>query len=181
VSPAWDSVLLSFNEQGQPVYGPLATDRPHQFKAQLIYDFPFGTVVGASWYGSSGLVRSRRAAFMVGVGYPVHYAGRETDGRMPFASRLDLQIQQRIRLNDRVQLTLSATAFSLFNEDAATDYWPNELFAGNQIEISEAEFFEGFDTQQLIEDQGLVRDARFLMDQFFQPPRTIRLGVRLGF
>jgi hypothetical protein len=181
VPATWDHPVMAFGEDGQPVDGPLATDRTHQIKAQLIYDFPFGTVVGASWYGASGIARSRRAAFLSGIGFPVHYRGRETDGRMPFASRLDLQLQHRIRLNDRMRLTLMATVFNLFDQATATDYRPVELFWGQHIDISEAEFFEGFDTQQLIEEQGLVRDARFLMDQFFQPPRTIRLGVRLGF
>ncbi len=172
---------MPFDEQGQPTYGPLATDRTHQIKTQFIYDFPFGTVVGASWYGASGLPRSRRAKFVPGGYYQVHYAGRETDGRMPFASRLDLQLQHRIRLNDQVRLTLMATVFNVFNQSSATDYFPNELFAEEAIAISETDFFAGFDTQQLIEDQGLVRDARFLMDRFFQPPRTIRLGARLSF
>jgi hypothetical protein len=179
VAPTWDSVLMPFDEQGQPVYGRLATDRPHQIKAQLLYDFPFGTVVGASWHGASGVPRMRGVPFNQ-IYQQVLYAGRETDGRMPFASRLDLQVQQRIGLSDRLQLTLMATVFNLFDQGRATDYFASELLWGGMVQISEATFFEGVDTQQLIEEQGLVRDARLLMDREFQPPRTIRLGLPSG-
>ncbi|MCG6926730.1 MAG: TonB-dependent receptor, partial [Acidobacteria bacterium] len=181
ISPAWDSVVMPFGEDGQPVYGPLATDRTHQIKAQLICDLPFGSVVGASWYGASGFARSRRVRVIPGSYYDIHYAGRESDGRMPFTSRLDLQLQQRIRVNDGLQLTLMATVFNVFNQAGPVDYWQNELFGEESIDITEADFFAGFDTEELIEEQGLVRDARFMMDQFYQPPRSIRLGVRLSF
>jgi hypothetical protein len=181
VSPAWDHVFMPFGEDGQPVYGVLATDRTHQVKARLLYDLPFGTVVGASWYGVSGIPRSRRALFVPGGYYQVHYPGRGTEGRNPFLSRLDLQVQQRFHLGDKVDLTLMATVFNVFDQASATDSFPNELFQGQAVDISETDFFAGFDTQQLIEEQGLVRDARFLMDWFYQPPRTIRLGMRLDF
>src|SRR5207344_86220 len=37
----FDYPLTSFDERGQPVYGVLATDRTHQIKARLLYDFAF--------------------------------------------------------------------------------------------------------------------------------------------
>jgi hypothetical protein len=40
---------------------------------------------------------------------------------------------------------------------------------------------DGIDTQAIIAEQRLVRDARFLMDSAYQPPRSIRLGIKLGF
>jgi hypothetical protein len=100
---------------------------------------------------------------------------------MPYASRLDLQLQQRIRLSDRIRLTLTATAFNLFNQGTATDAWSQELFPGQAIAITERDFFAGFDTQELIEEQGLAKDPRFLMDRTFQPQRSIRLAARLSF
>ena len=48
--------------------------------------------------------------------------------------------------------------------------------------MDEAQFYAtGVDTQALIAEQGLVRDARFLMDSGYQAPRTIRVGVKVGF
>ena len=36
-------------------------------------------------------------------------------------------------------------------------------------------------TAQLDSRSGLVRDARFLMDSAYQAPRSIRLGLKVGF
>jgi hypothetical protein len=48
--------------------------------------------------------------------------------------------------------------------------------------VDEAAFYaSGVDTQALIAEQGLVCDARFLMDSGYQAPRSIRLGLKLGF
>jgi len=177
----FDSVLMPFDETGQPVYGALSTDRPHQIKAQFLCELPFGTTVGASWFGASGIPRSRLAAFVPGQGFPVFYEGRETDGRTPFTSQLDLQVQHRIRMDDRLELTLMATAFNLFNRSEPTDYIMHRLFGGQAIDISEAEFFAGFATERLAEEQGLVHFSQASMAWAFQPPRSVRLGVRLSF
>lgn len=181
VNRTFDSYLMAFDERAQPVYGALATDRPHQLKAQLVRELSTGTSVGASWFGASGLARTRGAQFVPGEGYAVFYRGRASDGRMPFTSRLDLQLQQRIGLGARARLTLGATVFNLLNQGTATDYYAPELFTGQAIDIAESDFFAGFDTGQLIDEQGLVRDPRFLMDRFFQQPRVIRLSARLSF
>ena len=42
------------------------------------------------------------------------YRGRNSDGRTPFLSRLDLYLQHRFRLTDKVGLTLSANVINLF-------------------------------------------------------------------
>ncbi len=181
INQDFDSVLMLYDETARPVSGPLATDRPHQIKAQLVYDFRFGTTVGASGFGNSGVPRKRIAGFVPGRGFAVFYDGRESDGCMPFATRLDLQLQHGIRLGDGKSLILAATIFNLFDQGKAVETAEYELFGGQSVAISEAEFFQGFDTQQLIGEQGLVRDPRFLMDRLFQQPRSIRLAARFSF
>jgi hypothetical protein len=59
--------------------------------------------------------------------------------------------------------------------------YPRETFPGQAIDISEADFFAGFDTQELLEEQEIVREPRFLQDFRFQPPRAIRFGARFSF
>ena len=63
----------------------------------------------------------------------------------------------------------------------ATTYWPTERFAGQAIRVDETTFYQGVDTQALIVQQRLVRDARFLMASGYQAPCSIRLGLKLGF
>src|SRR5262249_46753872 len=43
----YDYPLIMFNEGGQPVYGRLATDRPHQLKGSVLYSTTFGLSASA--------------------------------------------------------------------------------------------------------------------------------------
>jgi hypothetical protein len=79
-------------------------------------------------------------------------------------------------------VTLSANVINLLNQGTATNYFPHELYWGQAITVDEVEFYtRGVDTQALIAQQELVRDARFLLASGFQTPRSIRLGVKVGF
>jgi hypothetical protein len=51
----FDYPLMMFGQDGQPVYGVLATDRTHQVKVQFLYDFDFGLSAGLNWFGASGI------------------------------------------------------------------------------------------------------------------------------
>ncbi len=177
----FDVPMTMFDERGEAVYGVLATDRPHQVKANALVDFPIGTSLGVRWFGLSGVPRSREAAFIPGVAAPVMYLGRNSDGRLPFLSQLDLHIQHQWRPGGRTRLMLSVNAINVLNQGTAINYFPTELFQGQAIAIDESTFYGGVDTQALIADQRLVRDPRFMMDSEFQAPRTIRLGLKFGF
>jgi hypothetical protein len=177
----FDYPLMSFDENGQPVFGVLATDRTHQLKAQLIYDFSFGSTVGINWFGASGIPRTREAAFIEGNAFPVQYLGRNSDGRMPFYNQLDLYAQHQFRLGERTRLTLSANVLNLLNSGTATNYWQTQLYSGQAVDVTETEFYNGVNTQALIQEQGLIQDPRFLMDREYQDPITVRLGVKLSF
>ena len=110
------------------------------------------------------------------------YRGRNSDGRLPFLSQLDLYLQHQFRLGSRARLTLSANVINLLNQGAATNYYPRSCSPARRSRSTRRTFYTtGIDTQALIAQQGLVRDARFLMDSGYQAPRSIRLGVKLGF
>ena len=94
--------------------------------------------------------------------------------------QLDLQLMHRFQLDERLGLTLMATIFNLFDQDGPIDYFQWRAFFENVV-ISESDYFRGFDTEQLIAKQGIQGDPRFMMNEFFRPPRSIRLGMRLSF
>ena len=50
----FDGQYNSFDRAGQPVFGPLQTDRPHLFEVQATYDLPWHTQVGAYWLAQTG-------------------------------------------------------------------------------------------------------------------------------
>ena len=182
VGRAFDYPLMAFDQNGDPVYGPLATDRTHQVKVFGTYDFSFGTTVTAAWYGLSGIPKTREAAWNPSSGYPIQYLGRESDGRTPFLNQLDLYAQHEIKLGDKNRLVLSVNVVNLLDSDTETNYFQTQLESGATVDVAETTIlYQGSNFQQLIQQQGLVNDPRFLQAWDFQAPRSIRLGARFSF
>ena len=67
IGGTFDAPLALFGGDGRPLYGRLATDRPHQVKAQFIYTAPFGVNVGVFQSLASGLPVSRFAVLSPGI------------------------------------------------------------------------------------------------------------------
>ena len=84
---------MMFQDGGTAALGPLATDRPHQFKTQFIYQFAFGTSLGVNQYVASGLPVTREIGIYPTSNLPVQYLGRGSDGRTPMFSQTDLFVQ----------------------------------------------------------------------------------------
>ncbi len=177
----FDYPLMSFDERGIPVYGVLATDRTHRLKANVLVNLPRGTSLGVQGFAATGVPRTRVAQFIPGNDFEVMYRGRNSDGRLPTLRQIDLYVQRTFRVSARWRISVSANITNLLNGSTATNYYPKELYQGQAIVVDEPAFYRGIDTQQLIAGQALVRNARFLMDSGYQAPRTIRLGMRLGF
>ena len=58
---SFNLLYYSYDAQGNVTVGPLGTDRPHQFKVQGTYDFPWGTTVGRQRARRRAACRSRRS------------------------------------------------------------------------------------------------------------------------
>ena len=112
--------MMMFQDGGQPVYGPLATDRPHQFKTQFIYQLPFGTSVGPEPVRRerpAGHARDRRSIRRQQL--PVQYLGRGSDGRTPTFSQTDLLLQHGFRIRQAAGIQVSLNVLNLFNQTIA--------------------------------------------------------------
>lgn len=179
VGRGFDHPLISFNQTGQPSFGPLGTDRPHQFKAQFTYTLPFQTTVGVNQAVETGVPVTREAQFIPGHSYPVQYLGRGSDGRMPVFSQTDVQLRQDVRLRGSQRLTLLLNVLNLFEQDTPINRFVTQTRAA--ITVTEAQFYQGIDTPALIASQNILRDPRFLLDSAYQDPRSIRLGVKWSF
>jgi outer membrane receptor protein involved in Fe transport len=182
VGRLFDAPFMMFDQTGQATFGPLPTDRPHQFKGQFIYETPFGLSAGLNAYVASGVPVTREAAFVAGHGYTVQYLGRGSDGRTPTMSTFDLNLMQDIKLGGDRRVQLMANVLNILDSKTATSRYPTEtaLASGATVDITEDQFFRGFDGRSLVAATG-APDPRFLQDSQFQPPREIRLGVRFVF
>lgn len=177
VNRFFDGIYMSFDEKGNPTYGRLGTDRPHQFKVQAIYDLPWGTTLAANQYVASGTPISRQVS---NFGLPFFYRGRGSEGRTPTYSQTDMYLQHEVRMaGQRLQFGLNV--LNLFDQKIVTDIFNAEL--RQSVSISDNVFFAqgGFDTQSIIAAQNRIRDARFLKESGYQGRRAIRFGVKFLF
>lgn len=181
IGRSFDYPLMMFNENAEAVFGVLPTDRTHQVKLQLIYDAPFGVAVGGNWFLASGIPMTREAAYISGSNYPIQYLGRDSDGRTPFFNQLDLFAQYELKLGGRNRLSFNANFINVFGSSTAINKFVTQLQPGTAIDVTEDQFFHGVNTQQLIAQQGLAQDPRFLQTWGFQVPRQLRLGMKFSF
>jgi hypothetical protein len=186
----YDYPLQSFDGRGYEVEGRLATDRPHQVKAQFIYQFPFGSTIGANFYLASGIPKTREIAVINGSGYPMFYMGRASDGRMPLYSQFDLAAEHEFKLRGHLRFQVSLNVLNLFNQRVATNYWPTENASGKYLDFNEASFYaHQVDVGSLkATTAGWAPDPRFMQEgatisdtQGYQMPRQARVGFKFLF
>jgi outer membrane receptor for Fe3+-dicitrate len=170
---------MMFLEDGTPSFGPLPTDRPNQFKAQFIYQLPFGTSVGINEYIATGVPKTREVGVIPPNNFPMQYMGRGSDGRMPVYSQTDLSLQHSFRLGGVKQLQIELNVNNLFGQRTATNYFQT-MQKANGISFDETAFYSGkVDFDPLI--AAMAKDPRFMMDSGFQTPLNARFGVRFLF
>ena len=180
VGRLFDYPAMMFQDGGTAVLGPLATDRPNQFKAQFIYQFGFGTSLGFNEYVASGLPISREVGILPTSNYPVNYLGRGSDGRTPVFSQTDMFVQHSFPLGGN-SLQISLNVLNLFNQDTAISKY-STYQKTNGVVIDERLFYLGQQTiASQITAQNIVKDPRFLMNNSFQAPILARFGVKFTF
>jgi hypothetical protein len=180
VGRTFDYPLMAFDGHGQPVFGRLATDRPHQFKVQGNYEMPWGTLVGVNQFLSSGIPVTREAAAITGSNFPIQYLGRLSDGRTSSLSQTDLILSHSIRIGGARRLDLVMDVRNLFDQKAAISKFSTQLAAGQSVPFEEADFYAGRVDFQAAANAAL-QDPRFLQENDFQNPRIIRFAVKFGF
>jgi hypothetical protein len=173
---AFNLLYYSFDANGQPSNGLLATDRPHQFKGQVTYDTPWRMTIGANYLLESGTPQSTVADQKGMAFFPY---GRGDLGRSPVFSRVDLRVQQELRLG-RTRLAAGVDFLNLFDQDAVTTIYTRPYRDG--FNLDDPVFFAGFDPEAVVAaTPGFLRDARYGQANAFQGRREIRVQVRLTF
>lgn len=181
VGRAFDYPLMMFQDGGTASYGPLATDRPHQFKAQFIYQMDFGTSIGVNQYVASGVPVTREIGIYPGSNLPVQYLGRGSDGRTPMFSQTDLVVQHSFKMNGGRSIQASFNVLNLFNQDTTTGKFSTYQQGNASVTPNEALFYTGRQTLASLIQSQAVKDPRFLMDNSFQAPITARFGIKFLF
>ena len=172
----FDGLYQTYDSHGNPVYGLLQTDRPHQFKMQATYDLPWGTGLGLNYVLESGTPLNTQINEKTIPFFPF---GRGDLGRTPTYSRTDLAVQHDLRLHGtRVNVGVNVT--NLFDQDTATNF--NVTPYRDAINLSNEAFFAGFDFASVVANTAGIRpDARFRQASAFLARREIRFQAKFTF
>lgn len=181
IGATFDAALGLFSDDGRVIDGPLATDRPHQAKAQFVYTAPAGINVGVFQMVASGLPVTR-AALVAPVNAAVFYAGRGSDGRTQALAQTDVSVQYVRPLSGRTRLTVGLNVLNVFNQAAGISRFSRETEPQAAVVINEADYYAGrADVAGAMAAQQTRRDPRFLQYEFFQDSIKARLSVRFSF
>jgi carboxypeptidase family protein/TonB-dependent receptor-like protein len=190
VNRAWDLDELLWDSHGNlDVLGRLATDRPHVVKLYGAYDFPFGTQVGAFFYGASGTPISTYVTSTNGADLFVE--GRGDMGRTPVLTRTDLLVSHLLPLAGTKRLRVELNVINLFNQRTARHIF-NILNKGgivpdrssSFIDLSNTDLTKGYDYNALIRatpDGADAYDVRYGMPDLFEPGSRAYLTVKFEF
>ena len=185
VNRFFDGLYMSFDEAGNPVYGPLGTDRPHQFKLQATYDLRWGTTVGVDYFLASGTPQGSTISYK---SVPAFDHGRDNMGRTPVFSNTNLFVQHDVPFPGRTRLNLGLNITNLFDQDIVTRLFTTryrDAIAG----VTDAQFFQGFDSAAIVAarlatpstSDDIRPDARFNQPDQYQGSRSFRVQAKFIF
>jgi hypothetical protein len=175
-----------YNGKGQPVYGLLATDRPHTFK--LFGSYSLKSPVGStsispilSWF--SGTPESTQLGV---INLPILVNGRGDMGRSPVYYNLDLQLAHDIKvphMKEGWRLRVQGDIFNATNTriafTRAVTY--QHSITGNLQFNPNSDFFKGFDYKALMAAQNKRADPRYGLANSWNDERTVRLAIHFIF
>ncbi|HEX6974940.1 MAG TPA: TonB-dependent receptor, partial [Vicinamibacterales bacterium] len=176
VNRYFDLTYNSFDQNGNAVYGRLPTDRPHEFKAQVTYNMPWGTNLGVQYYLASGTPLQTQETVK---GVPVYIYGRGDMGRTPVFSQTDLNVSHMFRFGTK-QFVVQANVLNLFDQDIVTNVFNTKW--RDALNLTDQQFFAGFDADAIAAASTSIRpDARYGLANTFQGPRAVRLQAKFMF
>jgi hypothetical protein len=109
---------MAYDARGTEVAGRLPHDRPHVFKAQGGYIFPWGTSIAANYFAQSGALESTT---IFQRGRDAFINGRGDLGRVDTLSQVDLRLQHDIRLFGDHRLNFAIDVWNVFDQRAVVD------------------------------------------------------------
>jgi hypothetical protein len=189
VNRAWDLDELLFDSHGNlDVVGRLATDRPHAVKLYGAYDFPFGTQIGAFFYGASGTPMSTYVNTTNQI--PVFVEGRGDMGRTPKLTRTDLLLTHELSMAGAKRLRFEFNVINIFNQKTTRHVFNYLNLGGGSprqsaaIDLSGTDLAKGYDYNALLRatpDGANAYDVRYGMPDLFDDGAQGRFTVKFLF
>lgn len=188
----WDTDTILWDSRGNVgVYGRLPTDRPHVVKLYGAYTLPFGTQVGAFFYGGSGTPVSTVVNSLDLE--PLLVNGRGDMGRTPTLTRTDLLVSHELPLSGHRKLRFELNVLNVFNQKTATHLFNflnkgapggSSTIPADAIDMSGVNLAAGYDYNALIlktADGANAYDPRYKQPDLWQPGAQGQFSVKFTF
>ena len=179
----FDLWFLSYDSKGNPIDGPLGTDRPSQFKANWAYVTAWNLEIGGFFRAMSGTPITRTVDL---EHVDVKVDNRASDGRNPFWTQTDLSLVQRMYpFGEKSKwLEINFNVINLFNQRKGLRSF-RSLYRQSlplwQPGDPVSQVLDGYDYEAIAASQGATQDPRFLMPDRFLDPVSARFGLRFVF
>ncbi len=178
VQKYFDSWFMHYDSDLNQSTGLLPTDRPVQAKVYGAYTLDCGLTLGVNLMASSGTPVSRTVSVQGQDGY--YPDGRKSDGRTPFFWQADVYVEYAMKLSDKINLNLNVNITNLTDNKIARNR--HNKMIEDDVNLTNEEIIAGFNSDDLVKDGGdYIKDPRFLMKTFFQPPIQVMFGAKLSF
>ncbi len=196
VSRAFDLPYYYFDASGSQrnVFGRLGTDRPHEIKAFLSYDYKWK--FGSTNFGlnQSAFSGTNDTTTFIYLSAPTSPYGRGDLPRTNFFTQTDLSIVHTIRLSERTSMRLEATALNVMNQNAVISRVTqlNRSGAITESALPLSKFFAGYNVSDYVGPTKTIAPYNSIYGLpggsyraggtgAYQGPRDVRVGVRLVF
>jgi Carboxypeptidase regulatory-like domain/TonB-dependent Receptor Plug Domain len=147
----WDIDEVLWDSHGNlDPRGRLATDRPHVVKLSGSYLLPFGTQVGAFFYGGSGTPLTTYVNTSNQT--QVFVEGRGDMGRTDVLTRTDLLVSHELKLAAQKRLRLELNVLNVFNQKTSRHLFNNlnRSRASAAINLASTDMRDGYDYNAMI-------------------------------
>ena len=169
----FDQWFMSYAKNLDPIYGPLATDRPHYLKLYGAYTFPFRLTIGTVINAMSGAPTTEY--WLVNGGLVMPY-NRDNLSRTPFLFIVNLYAEYSLKFG-RTALAFNVNVDNLFNVATTLRRYPfRTLYT---LELTDEEILNN--SYELETAAGYAPHPMYNMNWAFHPPISVRLGMRYSF
>jgi hypothetical protein len=183
---AWDLDEMLWDAHGNlDPRGRLATDRPHVVKLYGSYMAPFGTQVGAFFYGGSGTPLTTYVNTLNGT--EIFVNGRGDLGRTDALTQTDLLLSHELRMGDTGRrLRFELNVLNVFNQKMSRHRYNyrNRARAASEINLANTDLGAGYDYEAMIlarPDGANAIDPRWGLDDLFNEGTSGHFLVKYSF
>jgi outer membrane receptor protein involved in Fe transport len=181
VTSDFDLVSLLENKDG-----PLPLDRTHRVQVYGSREFRLNNSLrlnlGLGYQGQSGTPSNVQGAHYIYGSGLTFILPRGSGGTLPWVHTVDGRLSADVRLVRDVVGTLSVDVFNLFNFQAATRV--DEIWTANTVDAVIDGSFEDIENGKLLQrgtTTPAVKNPNFGNPIAYQPPRSVRFGMRVAF